>query len=82
MRPALGNAALASFAGIVCLFLVLPSLVVVPMSFNDDNLLRIRYWDCRENSNNEISIEADGTSQFTDFNFDGSGIPIPPPATP
>ncbi len=40
MRPALGPALLASFAGLVCLFLVLPSLIVVPMSFNDDNLLR------------------------------------------
>jgi putative spermidine/putrescine transport system permease protein len=37
---ALAQAALASFAGLVCLFLVLPSLVVVPMSFNADNLLR------------------------------------------
>ncbi|HKF72897.1 MAG TPA: ABC transporter permease [Stellaceae bacterium] len=36
----LGKAALASFAGLVCLFLVLPSLIVLPMSFNADNLLR------------------------------------------
>jgi len=36
----LGHAALASFAGLVCLFLVLPSLIVVPMSFNADTLLR------------------------------------------
>lgn len=35
-----GSAVLASFAGLVCLFLVLPSLIVVPMSFNADNLLR------------------------------------------
>jgi putative spermidine/putrescine transport system permease protein len=40
MRRSLGPAALASFAGLVCLFLVLPSLIVVPMSFNADNLLR------------------------------------------
>lgn len=40
MPRSLGQAALASFAGLVCVFLVLPSLVVVPMSFNADNLLR------------------------------------------
>lgn len=36
---------------------------------NDDKFLRIRYWDCRENSNNAISIEADGTSQFPDLGW-------------
>ena len=36
---------------------------------NDDYKLRIRYWDCRENSNNEILKKDDGTSQFRDFNF-------------
>jgi putative spermidine/putrescine transport system permease protein len=40
VRRLLSDAALASFAGLVCLFLVLPSLIVVPMSFNADNLLR------------------------------------------
>jgi putative spermidine/putrescine transport system permease protein len=40
VRRSSGQAALASFAGLVCLFLVLPSLIVVPMSFNADNLLR------------------------------------------
>ena len=40
MPRSLGSAVLASFAGLVCLFLVLPSLIVVPMSFNADNLLR------------------------------------------
>jgi hypothetical protein len=42
---------------------------------NDDYNLRIRYWDCRENSNNEILRKDDGTSQFKDFDFvpdDGS----------
>lgn len=34
------RAALVSFAALVCLFLILPSLVVVPMSFNADALLR------------------------------------------
>ncbi len=36
---------------------------------NDDHLLRLRYWDCRENSNNDIITTDDGTSQFPDFNF-------------
>ena len=36
---------------------------------NDDSLLRIRYWDCRENSNNDIVVTDDGTSQFPDFDF-------------
>jgi hypothetical protein len=36
---------------------------------NDDNYLRIRYWDCRENQNNDILIKDDGTSQFSDFDF-------------
>ena len=40
MPRSLGQAALACFAGLVCLFLVLPSLIVVPMSFNADTLLR------------------------------------------
>jgi putative spermidine/putrescine transport system permease protein len=40
VRPSVGDAALVGFAGLVCLFLVLPSLIVVPMSFNADNLLR------------------------------------------
>jgi hypothetical protein len=42
---------------------------------NDDNYLRIRYWDCRENQNNEILELDDGTSQFRQFDFtnDGSG---------
>jgi hypothetical protein len=36
---------------------------------NDDTSLRIRYWDCRENSNNEIITTGSGTSQFRDFDF-------------
>lgn len=36
---------------------------------NDDNYLRLRYWDCRENQNNDILIKSDGTSQFPDFDF-------------
>jgi hypothetical protein len=36
---------------------------------NEDNLLRIRYWHCTENQNNDIIIRDDGTSQFPDFDF-------------
>lgn len=36
---------------------------------NDDHYLRIRYWDCRENQNNDILQKSDGTSQFSDFDF-------------
>ena len=36
---------------------------------NDDYLLRIRYWDCRENSNNAIIVTENGNSQFPDLNF-------------
>jgi len=36
---------------------------------NDDHLLRIRYWDCRENSNNAIIVTDSGTSQFPDLSF-------------
>ena len=36
---------------------------------NDDKSLRIRYWDCRENSNNAIITTESGTSQFPDFDF-------------
>ena len=36
---------------------------------NDDKQLRIRSWDCRENSNNDIVRQEDGTSQFAGFTF-------------
>jgi hypothetical protein len=36
---------------------------------NDDTSLRIRYWDCRENTNNEIAVQKDGTSQFKGLTF-------------
>ena len=36
---------------------------------NDDKALRIRYWDCRENPNNDIITTDSGTSQFRDFDF-------------
>jgi hypothetical protein len=31
--------------------------------------LRIRYWHCQENPNNAVYETEDGTSQFSDFNF-------------
>jgi hypothetical protein len=36
---------------------------------NTDTQLRLRYWDCRENSNNNIIVKEDGTSQFPNFTF-------------
>jgi hypothetical protein len=45
---------------------------------NDDKQLRIRYWDCRENANNDIVRQDDGTSQFKDFTF----VPKDPAASP
>jgi hypothetical protein len=36
---------------------------------NDNKQLRIRYWDCRENPNNNIITTEAGTSQFPDFDF-------------
>ena len=41
---------------------------------NDDTALRLRYWDCRENANNSIIKQGDGTSEFGTFDFEaGSG---------
>lgn len=36
---------------------------------NPDKSLRLRYWDCRENTNNQIIVRDDGTSQFKKFDF-------------
>jgi hypothetical protein len=36
---------------------------------NADNALRIRYWDCGENQNNEVIQTENGSSQFRDFTF-------------
>ena len=36
---------------------------------NDDKYLRIRYWHCKENQNNDVHETIDGASQFTDFTF-------------
>ena len=40
---------------------------------NPDNSLRIRYWDCTENSNNEVVKTPDGTTGFKDLSFMKSG---------
>ncbi len=39
---------------------------------NEDLSLRIRYWDCGENQNNEVIKTDDGSSQFRDFTFTSS----------
>ncbi len=39
---------------------------------NDDHSLRIRYWDCAENQNNEVIQTDTGSSQFRDFTFTNS----------
>ena len=36
---------------------------------NAEYLLRLRYWDCRENTNNTIITTDEGTSQFKSFDF-------------
>jgi len=36
---------------------------------DDKKELRLRYWDCRENANNNIVVNKDGTSQFAGFTF-------------
>ena len=36
---------------------------------NKDKSLRIRYWACSENPNNDITKEKNGASTFTDFTF-------------
>jgi len=36
---------------------------------NDDNSLRIRYWDCGENQNNVVEKTEEGTSDFSNFTF-------------
>jgi len=37
-----------------------------------DRLLRIRYWDCGENQNNDVFQTESGSSQFRDFSFTSS----------
>ena len=40
---------------------------------NDDQSLRIRYWDCGENQNNTVTKTDTGSSDFTNFNFTKKG---------
>jgi hypothetical protein len=35
-----------------------------------DKLLRIHYWYCFDNQNNDVQEEDDGSTQFKDFTFD------------
>jgi hypothetical protein len=46
-----------------------------------DRELRIRYWDCRENQNNDVIQTDTGSSQFRDFTFDKATPKPPTPAT-
>jgi hypothetical protein len=38
-----------------------------------EKALRIRYWNCAENTNNAVSQTKDGTTQFNGFTFDTGG---------
>jgi hypothetical protein len=38
-----------------------------------EKALRIRYWNCAENTNNAVSQTKDGTTQFNGFTFDKGG---------
>lgn len=44
-----------------------------------DKQLRIRYWYCQENKNNDVFKTKDGTSQFSEFNFGKGPVPQVPP---
>jgi len=37
---------------------------------NDDKSLRIRYWNCNENPNNDVFKTPDGSTNYKDFTFD------------
>jgi len=45
---------------------------------DEDRSLRIRYWDCRENQNNDVIKTDNGSSQFRDFTFDKPASPAQP----
>jgi hypothetical protein len=36
---------------------------------NEDKLLRMNYWHCGENPNNEVYKTPDGNTQYRDFSF-------------
>jgi hypothetical protein len=42
---------------------------------NPDKALRMNYWHCGENPNNEVYKTPDGSTQFRDFSFSGPGEP-------
>jgi hypothetical protein len=44
-----------------------------------DKLLRIRYWDCGENQNNQVIQTENGSSQFQDFTFTSSDDKVAAP---
>ena len=46
-----------------------------------DRELRIRYWDCRENQNNDVIKTDTGSSQFRGFTFDKATPQPPTPAS-
>jgi hypothetical protein len=37
---------------------------------NDDKSLRVRYWSCNENPNNDVLKTPDGSTNYKDFTFD------------
>jgi hypothetical protein len=39
---------------------------------NPDRLLRMNYWHCGENPNNDVHKTPDGNTQYTDFTFTGA----------
>jgi hypothetical protein len=44
---------------------------------DEDRALRIRYWDCHENQNNDVIKTDTGSSQFRDFSFTSSDDKAP-----
>ena len=40
---------------------------------NADKILRMNYWNCSENPNNEVFKTPDGDTQYRDFTFTGGG---------
>ncbi len=44
-----------------------------------DRQLRIRYWYCQENKNNDVFKTKEGTSQFSEFSFGNGPAPQVPP---
>jgi hypothetical protein len=56
-----------------------PTLYVEPWYFqrryaqvaNADKSLRMNYWHCGENPNNDVVKTPDGSTQFNDFTFQG-----------